>query len=440
MVKRLLMVGGTFALGFSAHALLGVAQAKPAAESPYAAMGQLGRVLALIENEYVDPVDRARLVDGAIAGMVHELDPHSTYFAPQEYKAEMEETQGKFAGIGVEVELKDDAILVLSPIEGSPAERAGIRSGDRIVAIDGQTISDIGFDKLVRHMRGVPGTHVKLVIARTGRPEPLMVDVVRAEVHVTSARGILMPNAIAYVQIKQFQDQTHDELLRVTGRLRGESKVPLAGVLLDLRANGGGLVDQAAAVADEFLTKGTIYTMRRRGQIVEQETAHGGGAFAGLPVVVLMNEYSASASELVAGALQDGDGATVVGAQSFGKGSVQTILDLPGGGGVKLTTGRYYTPNGRSVQAEGIHPDVLAEAAQKDGGAFVFRERDYSNALPSEGVAARDGGAVVTYNTPDGGAVSPDMVPPRDIPPDPRTGQDPLLRIGYEELLKKVHR
>jgi carboxyl-terminal processing protease len=427
---------GAFALGFAAHALIGVAQAKPASDSPYAAMGQLGRVLALIENEYVDPVDRTRLVDGAIAGMASGLDPHSSYMPPQDFKTEMEETEGRFAGIGVEVELKEEAIIVLTPIEGSPAERAGIKAGDRIVAIDGQTIKDIGFDKLVKRMRGVPGTHVKLVIARTGRNEPLTLDVVRAEVQMTSVRGQVMPEGVAYVQVKQFQGKTHDEVLRVAGRLRDESKTPLAGVLLDLRNNPGGLVDQAAAVADEFLTSGTIYTLRHRGQIVEQETAHGGGAFANLPVVVLMSEWSASASELVAGALQD-NGATVVGAPSFGKGVVQTILDLPGGGGLKLTTGRYYTPSGHGVQGEGIHPDILAKPS-RDTNGFFLRESDSPNALPSEGSTHRDPSTVVTYEATDGGV--PDMATPRDIPADPRTGKDPVMRIGYETLLKKMNK
>jgi carboxyl-terminal processing protease len=437
MVRKLFAVGGAFALGFGAHAMVGVAQAKPASESPFAAMGQLGRVLALVENEYVDPVDRARLVDGAIQGMVDNLDPHSSYYPPREFKDEMDETEGKFAGIGVEVELKEDVIIVLSPIEGSPAEKAGIKAGDRILAVDGRTIKEIGYDHLVRRMRGTPGTHVKLMVSREGHAEPVSVDVVRAEVHMTSVRGSLMNGGIAYVQIRQFQGTTHVELQRVTGHIRDDAKVPLEGVLLDLRGNPGGLVDQAASVADEFLTGGPIYTMRHRGQIVEQVTAHGGGAFAGLPVVVLINQLSASASELVAGALQDADSATVVGERSFGKGVVQTILDLPGGAGLKLTTARYYTPNGHGVQGEGIHPDVTVESSSKaDAGGFTFHESDYQNSLPSEGATARDAGVTVTVDSSDGGAR--DMMPGRDIPPDPRTGKDVVMRIGYETLLKKI--
>ncbi len=429
-----------FGAGFVAHAAIGTANAKPAAESPYAAMGQLGRVLALVENEFVDPTDRAKLVNGAIEGMVSDLDPHSAYLPPREFKDLQDDTSGKFAGIGVEVELKDDAIIILAVIENSPAERAGLKSGDRIVAVDSQTIKQIGFDKLVRHMRGAPGTHVKLLVVRSGKADPLNIDVVRAEVRMMSVHAAMMPNAIAYVQIKQFQDKTHEELTKAIGKLRGEDgKVPISGVLLDLRGNPGGLVDQAAGVADEFLTSGTIYTMRHRGQIVETANAHSGGALADLPVVVLINEWSASASELVAGALQDSAHATVVGTQSFGKGVVQEILDLPNGAGLKLTVSRYYTPNGHGVQGEGIHPDVLMEASQKgDAGAngFVFRESDYANSLASEGSSSRDAGITITYDVPDGGTA--DSLIAHDIPADPRTSTDVVMKVGYETLLKKL--
>jgi carboxyl-terminal processing protease len=435
-VRTLFVLSGTFAAGFAAHALLGTAEAKPAAESPYAAMAQLGRVLTLVENEYVDPVDRTKLVNGAIAGMVDDLDPHSSYLPPHEYRQLQDDTEGKFAGIGVEVELRDEAIIILATIEGSPAEHAGLKAGDRILAVDGQTIKEIGYDKLVRRMRGTPGTHVKLAVAHPNRAEPAQVDLVRAEVHMTSVRGGMLPNGVAYVQVKQFQDKTHDELEHVVGRLRGDAKGPITGVLFDLRNNPGGLVDQAAAVADEFLTSGTIYTMRHRGQIVETASAHAGGAFADLPIVVLMNEWSASAAELVAGALQDSGHATVVGTQSFGKGVVQSIVDLPGGAGLKLTVSRYYTPAGHGVQGEGIHPDVLVEPAHKTDGGFTFKESDYANALPSEGSTARDAGVVVTYEVPDGG--SPDSLVSRDVPTDPRTANDPVMRVGYETLLRKI--
>ena len=429
------MLSATFAAGFVARGMVGTAEAKPQSDSPYAAMTQLGRVLALVENEYVDPVDRGKLVDGAIEGMVGSLDPHSSYLPPREYKQLQEDTEGRFAGIGVEVELKDEFIVILSTIEGSPAERAGLKSGDRIIAVGGQTIKEIGYDKLVRRMRGAPGTHVKLTVVREGRMEPMQLDVVRAEVQTISVKGAMMPNGVAYVQIKQFQDKTHDELEKTVAQLRATHQ-PIAGVLLDLRNNPGGLVDQATAVADEFITSGVIYTMRHRGQIVETATAHGGGAFADLPVVVLMNEWSASAAELTAGALQDSAHATVVGVPSFGKGVVQSILDLPGGAGLKLTVSRYYTPSGHGVQGDGIHPDVLVKPAKEVDGGFVFRESDYANSLPPEGPLGHDTNVVVTYDLPDGG--TPDSLMAREIPADPRTSKDVVMRIGYQTLLRKI--
>ncbi len=435
---------GAFAAGVLTHAVID-AHAKPAAESPYAAMGQLGRVLALVENEYVDPVDRTKLVEGATAGMVNDLDPHSAYLPPIEYKQLQEDNEGNFVGIGVEVDLRGDLVTVITPIDGSPAAKAGIQSGDRIIAVDGQTLKDIGYDKLVRRMRGAAGSHVGLTVLREGRREPLFVDLVRATVHLVAVRGRPMAQGVAYIQLKQFQEKTHDEFMQTVAKIRQDSKVPIAGVLFDMRGNPGGLVDQAATVADEFLSSGTIYTERHRGQIVEQATAHGGGAFADVPVVVLVSEWSASAAELVSGALQDNGRATIVGTRTFGKGSVQEILDLPGGAGMKLTVGRYYTPSGHSVQAEGIHPDIVVEPAHKvDGGAPVFRESDYEGALPHEGAVANDGGVpsrsdvVITYEVADGGAPDPLSVLDKDIPEDPRTGRDPVMKIGYEVLIRKI--
>jgi len=438
-VRGMFALFGAFAAGFMTHSCGGTfassAEAKPAAESPYTAMTQLGRVLALVENEYVDPVDRTKLVNGAIMGMVGDLDPHSSYMPAQEYKEEVENIEGKFVGIGVEVELKEESILVLAPIEGSPADKKGLKRGDHIIMVDGHTVKEIGYEKLVRRMRGTPGTHVVLTVARPGRAEPLTMDIVRAEVHTASVRGAMMPSAIAYVQLRQFQSNTHSELLHVVGTLRGESKTPIAGVILDMRGNPGGLVDQASAVADEFLTSGTIYTMRRRGQIIEQASAHSGGAFADVPLVVLMSEWSASAAELVAGALQDLGRATVVGTRSFGKGSVQSVLDLPGGAGLKLTIARYYTPNGHSLQADGIHPDITVESTQKpDGGILDLREENRENALQNDNKTVSDAGITVTYE----GDAGMNQEVAIDIPPDPRTGDDPVLRVGYETLLRKV--
>ena len=219
----------------------------------------MGRVLAQVENNYVEPVDRARLVNGAIEGMVAELDPHSAYLPPQEFAAFQDDTEGKFGGVGIEVDYRGDAITVIAPIEGTPADRAGVRSGDRIVGIDGEQVVSTSLDKMIKKMRGKPGTHVKLAVRREGVRELMTFDLVREVIHVPSVVSKLLDGGIVYVRIKQFQDRTHDELVRAAGAMRVSAKaqgVAVNGVLLDMRSNPGGLVDEASAVADEFLGSG----------------------------------------------------------------------------------------------------------------------------------------------------------------------------------------
>jgi carboxyl-terminal processing protease len=351
--------------------------------------------------------------------------------------------------VGIEVEGRDGQLTVLSPIEGSPAEKAGVRSGDHVIAVDGVDSSTEALDKIVRRMRGAPGTHVKLTLRRDGVEQPIQLDLVREEIHVPSVAARLLDGNIAYVRVKQFQDHTHDELLAAAGRLRGELKdADVAAVVLDLRANPGGLVDESAEVADEFLSSGTIYTTRHRGQVIDDVKAKGGGAFSDAPVVVLVNEYTASAAELVAGALQDQKRALVVGARTFGKGSVQSIISLPGGAGLKLTTARYYTPSGHSVQADGIHPDVSIESTRVlTPPGTIVRERDYPGHLPPEGPPGSDkgddAGVFPAAQVGDGGAAPlPDTLrsDARNVPKDPTQGADFTLRVGYELVKTLVGR
>ncbi|WP_394827059.1 S41 family peptidase [Pendulispora albinea] len=430
------------------------AAATPQGENPYAATLQLGRVLVQVENNYVDPVERTRLVNGAIAGMVQQLDPHSTYLPPQEFAAFQDDTEGKFGGIGIEVDLRGDGITVLAPIEGTPAERAGIRSGDRIVGIDGEQVVSSSLDTMIKRMRGKPGTHIKLTVHREGHRENIPFDLVREVIHVPSVASRLLDGNIAYVRIKQFQDRTHEELLRAAGQLRAQLQqrttngaaasakgVPannVNGVLLDMRSNPGGLVDEAAAVADEFLSSGGIYTTRHRGQTVDDVRARGGGAFSDVPVVILVNEWSASASELVAGALQDNRRALVVGSNTFGKGSVQSILELPGGAGLRLTIARYYTPSGHSIQADGIHPDVVLTAAKPaDPGAFKpLHERDLEGHLAGEARKGPSAPVGAVRMAPAGATLDP--TESREVPADPTKSKDFALRTGYELLREKV--
>ncbi len=407
------------------------ASATTQTQNPYAPFDQLARVLVLVENQYVEPAQRQKVVEGAIKGMVAELDPHSAYMPPSEYSVFQGETEGKFGGVGVEVDFRNEYVTVIAPIEGSPAARAGIRPGDQILAIDAKPMRGERIDKLVTLMRGPAGSRVRLTIRRTGIAEPMNFDLLREEIHVTSVVGKRLAKEVAYVRIKQFQEGTHGEFLRAVAKLRAESKAELRGVVLDMRYNPGGLVDEAEAIADEFLNSGVIYTTRHRGKIVDEVRAHEGGAFANVPIVLLVNEYSASSAELVAGALQDSKRATVVGATTFGKGSVQTIFDLPNGAGLRLTTMRYYTPSGRSIQAEGIKPDVVV-SQQSD----VLRERDLEGHLPAEhgGAAAAHKSVVVEGNK---GSSDPD-VSVRDIPVDPVKGNDFALSIGYQLLAKTL--
>ena len=410
--------------------------------SPYAAIAQFGRVLVEVENSYVEPVDRKKLVDGAIAGMVAALDPHSAYMPPQDYALFQSDTEGKFGGVGVEVDGRNDTITVISPIEGSPAERAGVRSGDRIVAVDGIEVVGGSLDKLVRKMRGAPGTHVKLTIVHEGATHRTEIDLVREEIHVPSVAARMLEGDIAYVRVKQFQEHSHDELVAAAARLRAESKGKISGVVLDLRSNPGELVDEAAEIADEFLSSGTIYFTRHRGQVIDDVKAKSGGAFADIPTMTLVNEYSASASELVAGALQDNKRTLVVGANTFGKGSVQAIIGLPGGAGLRLTIARYYTPSGHAIQGDGVHPDVVIESTRVPSPAVpVLRERDLDGALPPEGLprsAQHDAGA--TTHATDAGAGAPDALrsDARNVPRDPTAGHDFVLRMAYQMLRGSV--
>ncbi len=411
-------------------------------DSPYAVVGQLARVLVQVEKDYVDPVDRTKLLTGAIKGMVEGLDPHSSYMTPEEYDAFANETEGQFGGLGIEVDMRGDKLTVIAPIEGSPAARAGIHSGDHILSVDGEEIEHVALDKLIKRMRGPVGTHVKLYIRRAGVRDPLVFDLVRAVVHLASVSSRLLEGGVAYIRVKQFQEHTHEELLRAAIRLR--QRGALTGVVLDLRSDPGGLVDQAAEVADEFLVGGTIYTTRHRGEIVDEVKARSGGAFSALPVVVLVDEWTASASELVAGALQDQKRALVVGANTFGKGSVQSIFPLPGGAGMRLTTARYYTPNGRSLQAEGVHPDVIIDSQEPD--ALLVHERDLEGHL-----AAEPNGPDGTLETTDPGHAKvpvvraprePETPEPADpdnvdgveaqnVSVDPAKGKDFGVRVAY---------
>jgi carboxyl-terminal processing protease len=412
-------------------------------ESPYQLLDQMARVLVLIENEYVEPVERERLIEGSIKGMVAELDPHSSYLPAEDYTIFQGDTEGRFGGIGVEVDFKDDYVTVIAPIEGSPADRAGIRPGDRIVGIDNQSTRGKSSDDLVRQMRGAPGTKVVLTVRRDGSEKLHYFTLTRELVTVASIASKLLEDNIAYIRVKTFQTGTHVEFVDAITKLKAKSGDALEGVIVDMRNNPGGLVNEASAVADECLPGGVIYTTRHRNKVVDEVRATKSGSLQRGPMVVLVNEYSASAAELVAGALQDNRRATVIGAKTFGKGSVQTIIDLPDGAGLRLTTMRYYTPSGSAIQAQGIKPDVQVAAAYVSDTSFgVVRESDLENHLPAEGPPGRApttdagtapaAGADAGASGADAGTSATHLGVARQIPSNPTGGPDLALSLGYQ--------
>jgi carboxyl-terminal processing protease len=372
--------------------------------SPYRKLNVFTRVLSYIENNYVEDVDQDKLVYGAIEGMVARLDPHSEFMDPDRYRAMKNETSGEFSGIGIQVEKKqgDHDLIVIAPIEGTPAAKAGIQSGDRILKIDDTSTEDLSIDDAVRLMQGGRGTRVRLLVGRKSWASPKEFNLVRDLVRIISVKGMMVAPGVAWVRVSQFQDRTDQLLREELDRL--ESASPgghLSGLVLDLRDNPGGLLDQAVRVADEFLESGLIVkTVGKGGRVIDEERAHARGTRSGFPIVCLINGGSASASEIVAGALQDHQRALIMGTQSFGKGSVQTVIELDDGSGLKLTIARYLTPNGRSIQERGITPEVWVEqlkpeqlrAAVADTDRHVQREHELPRHLKGEAQAAGGGG------------------------------------------------
>jgi carboxyl-terminal processing protease len=316
-------------------------------------------VFARVKNDYVEPVEDKTLLENAIRGMLAGLDPHSAYLDENEFKELQVGTTGEFGGLGIEVGMEDGFVKVISPIDDTPAQRAGVQAGDLIIRLDDTPVKGMSLSDAVNLMRGKPGTAIRLTIVREGQEKPLEISVKRDIIHVKSVKSRLLEKGYAYVRISQFQSKTADNLLQAMDDLKKENGGPLKGLVLDLRNNPGGVLDGAVAVSDAFLNDGLIvYTEGRIDDSKMRFTARPGDVLNGAPLVVLVNQGSASASEIVAGALQDNKRALIVGSKTFGKGSVQTILPLSNGGAVKLTTARYYTPSGRSIQAEGITPDI----------------------------------------------------------------------------------
>jgi carboxyl-terminal processing protease len=357
--------------------------------STYEKLRVLADVLAIVERNYVEPVQPNKLISGAINGMLETLDPHSSYMTPEVFKEMQTETRGSFGGVGFEITIRDKVLTVVAPIEDTPAFRAGIQSGDQIWRVDGKPTKDMSLIDAVKMMRGPQGTQVTLTIMRSGFTEPQDFTLTRAVISIRSVRSKVLEEGYGYMRINQFIEKTHGDLKTALDRLEGKEGT-LKGLVLDLRNNPGGLLEQAVKVSDEFLDSGLIvYTEGRVDSQKMKFFAQTKGKKHDYPLIVLVNGGSASASEIVAGAFQDHGRAVILGTQTFGKGSVQTIIPMEDGSAVRLTTARYYTPNGRSIQAQGITPDIVVQDQATEIKRSVpqrfMREKDLDHHLQGEG-------------------------------------------------------
>ncbi|MSP01175.1 MAG: S41 family peptidase [Acetobacteraceae bacterium] len=346
-----------------------------------------GDVFERVRAEFVDPVSDKEVLENAINGMLTGLDPHSSYMNAKAFKDMQVQTKGEFGGLGLEVTEEKGLIKVVSPIDDTPAYRAGIKSGDIITALDGKTVLGLSLNEAVDRMRGIPNSRIVLTIKREGADKPLEIAVIREIIKIRVVKSRMEADNIGYVRLSQFTEKADAGLRAAVKALRAQAGGNLRGMILDLRNDPGGLLDQAIAVSSAFVEQGEIVSTRARHTEDSQRwDARGSDIINGIPLVVLINGGSASASEIVAGALQDHRRAVLIGTKSFGKGSVQTVIPLPGGGAMRLTTARYYTPSGRSIQATGIIPDVLVKDSREGPASFgLERESDYNRVLSNSG-------------------------------------------------------
>ena len=381
--KQVTILLAAFSFSFSASAV-----AAPAASEAdtYALLNLFGEVMERTKAAYVEEISDQKLIESAINGMLTSLDPHSSYLDSKDFKYMNEQTSGKFGGLGIEITMEQGVVKIVSPIDDTPAFRAGLKPGDYITNIDGETIIGMTLNEAVDKMRGKPGTKVKLTIRRINE-KPFDITLKREEIKTQSVKSELKDGNILYLRISSFSEDVAEDIKKAYTKAQKSASTPLKGIVLDVRNNPGGLLDQAVAVSSLFLDKGEVVSTRSRS---EEDTlrysAKGGDITSGLPIVVIINNGSASASEIVAGALQDHKRAVVIGEKSFGKGSVQTVIPLGNGGAMRVTTARYYTPSGRSIQATGIEPDIIVHPAKLEEytDEYGFSEAEYTNALKNE--------------------------------------------------------
>jgi carboxyl-terminal processing protease len=384
----LVLVFGIF-VGVSVSLTSSVMADKKTEESvglPLNELRNFSDIFARIKTDYVEEVDDKTLLENAIRGMLSGLDPHSTYLNPDEYKELKIGTTGKFGGLGIQVGMEDGFVKVISPIDDTPAFRAGLEAGDLIIRLNDKSVKGMTLNDAVKIMRGDPGTDIKLTVIREGADKPLPFTVTRDIISVKSVKSRILEPDYGYIRISNFQSKTARDLVSEVSNLKKENKNELKGLVLDLRNNPGGVLNAAADVSDAFINDGKLVFTKGRIDNSEFEfNAKPGDIMNGLPLVVLINGGSASASEIVAGALQDHHRAVIMGSKSFGTGSVQTIQELRSGGAVKITTARYFTPSGRSIQGEGITPDIILDRYEvkdsKDISSLRIKESDLNHSL-----------------------------------------------------------
>jgi len=409
------------------HAVWADKEAPPENKLPLDELRAFTGVLDAVKQDYVEPVQDKALLENAIRGMLSNLDPHSAFLDAEAFQDLQIGTSGEFGGLGIEVSQEDGFLKVIAPIDDTPAQRAGIRAGDLIIRLDDVSVKGMPLADAIQRMRGKPNTAITLTVVREGARKPLKIKLIREVIQVRSVKGRLLEPGFGYLRITQFQSKTDQNLRQALQEIEQQNKGPLRGVVLDLRNNPGGVLNGAVDVADEFLDNGAIVQTKGRGNGSDQSfKATPGDLLKGAPLVVLVNSGSASASEIVAGALQDHRRALILGERTFGKGSVQTILPLGNGTAVKLTTARYYTPNGRSIQAEGIEPDIKLKPLKVADGADSsdpdpVKEADLTGHLRND------------RNNPDNPAPSapPESVGPAERAPDAKVDSD-LAQSDYQ--------
>jgi len=393
LIRGVVMLGAGIFIGISLGVGQGVKASKePANSLPLDDLRTFTEVFAKIKNDYVEAIEDKQLLRDAIKGMLAGLDPHSAYLIPDDYKELQAGTSGEFGGLGIEVGMENGFIKVISPIDDTPAQRAGMEAGDLIVRLDATPVKGMSLGDAVKHMRGKPGTDITLTVIRSGVDKPLKITITRDVIRVTSIKSRTLEPGYGYVRVTQFQARTGENLREAISRLKDANDTELKGLVLDLRNNPGGVLSAAVTVSDAFLTEGTIvYTEGRLADAKLKFNAKSNDIIEGAPLVVLVNDGSASASEIVAGALQDHKRALIMGSKTFGKGSVQTILPMDNGSALKLTTARYFTPSGRSIQASGIEPDIVLDnfrVSKIEGDSFGrVKEANLSGHLDGDGEA-----------------------------------------------------